>query len=80
MQQVAARYSKPEFNVHDWEIGNEPDMDPDFVPLDNGFGCWGDAQDPYYGGRQYGTMLQYVTPSIRTLTESRYLARRSAAG
>ena len=67
MRQVAARYSPSEFNVHDWEIGNEPDIDADFVGLNNGFGCWGDTKDPYYGGRQYGLMLQFVTPAIRAV-------------
>ena len=53
------------FGVHDWELGNEPDVDPSFVGPDSVFGCWGDIDDPYYGGGHYGEMLKVVTPAIR---------------
>lgn len=60
------RYSKPEFNVHHWEIGNEPDADPNIVPRDYGFGCWGEPGDlQYYGGDTFGEMLKVVSPVIR---------------
>jgi hypothetical protein len=62
---VVNRYKAPEFNVHNWELGNEPDVDPRLVPGDSGFGCWGDESDPYYGGKQYGEMLKVVTPAIK---------------
>lgn len=65
LEQLVARYSTQEFNVHDWEIGNEPDVDPDLVPIDYGFGCWGDIDDPLYGGEYFGSMLNYVAPRIR---------------
>jgi len=65
MRALVARYSAPEFDVHHWELGNEPDVDPDLVPSDNGFGCWGDIDDPYYGGRHYGEMLKVVGPAIK---------------
>lgn len=65
MAAAANRYKTSEFNVHHWELGNEPDVDPSLVPPDNVFGCWGDAGDPYYGGRHYGEMLQVVAPAIR---------------
>ena len=65
MRQLVARYSSPEFNVHNWELGNEPDVDPVLVPKDSPFGCWGDNMDPYYGGRHYGEMLKVVTPVIK---------------
>ncbi len=45
---VVERYKAPEFNVHHWELGNEPDVDPRLVRQDNGFGCWGDIDDPFY--------------------------------
>jgi hypothetical protein len=51
--------------VHDWEIGNEPDVDKYIVSVDSGFGCWGDLNDPYYGGRHYGEMLKAIAPVIR---------------
>lgn len=56
------RYSRPPFNVHVWELGNEPD-----VPLggDNIYGCWGIASDPYYGGRAYGDLLKAVYPAMK---------------
>lgn len=65
MSALAERYSTPEFNVHHWELGNEPDVDPDLVDPDNIFGCWGDADDPFYGGQQYGAMLNVVTPALK---------------
>jgi hypothetical protein len=57
------RYSKPPYNVEFWEIGNEPDA-PIF-PADSGYGCWGVASDPYYGGRAYGAMLKVVYPAMK---------------
>jgi hypothetical protein len=48
-----------------WEIWNEPDIDPDLVPPDSGFGCWGDQDDPYYGGGQFAAMLQVIYPRIK---------------
>ena len=65
LRAVIDRYQAPEFNVHNWELGNEPDVDPKLVPADSGFGCWGDESDPYYGGRHYGEMLKAVAPAIR---------------
>ncbi len=66
MRQLVLRYKEPEFNVHDWELGNEPDVAPELI-LDpaSPFGCWGDLDDPYYGGRHYGEMLKAVAPVIR---------------
>lgn len=65
MFELVARYSSPEFNVKHWELGNEVDVDPDLVPDDSVFGCWGDADQPNYGGEYYGQFLMAVTPSIR---------------
>lgn len=63
--QLVRRYKVSEFNVRDWELGNEPDVDPSLVPSTSPFGCWGDISDPYYGGERYGRMLQVVAPAIR---------------
>lgn len=63
MAAAVARYSVPPFNVHYWEIGNEPDA-PVF-PHDYPFGCWGKPDQPYFGGRAYGNMLQTVYPAIK---------------
>lgn len=65
VSQLVTRYKTDEFNVHDWELGNEPDVDPRMLPQNHNFGCWGDADDPYYGGEHYGRMLIAVTPAIR---------------
>ncbi len=65
MSAVVTRYSVPPYNVHHWELGNEPDIDPDLVKRDSGFGCWGDDSDPYYGGETYAEMLKRVSPAIK---------------
>jgi len=65
MLQLVNRYKTPEYNLHDWEFGNEPDVDPDLVAPDNVFGCWGDIDDPYYGGEHYGEMLKVVGQAIK---------------
>ncbi len=63
--QIVKKYNTAEFNVLDWELGNEPDVDPTAVPQNYQFGCWGDKDDPYYGGEHYGRMLIAVAPAIR---------------
>lgn len=67
VSQLVNRYKMSEFNVHIWELGNEPDVDGNVysLPLDSQYGCWGDAEDKYYGGRHYGEMLKIVTPAIK---------------
>lgn len=67
MQALVTRYGQPPYDVHFWELGNEPDIDPRLVDRDNGFGCWGDIDDPYYGGEHYGEMLKVVTPAIKAV-------------
>ena len=53
--------------MHHWELGNEPDVDPDLVPPDSIFGCWGEISDrEYYGGKEYGNMLKLVYPAINS--------------
>lgn len=66
MQAVVNRYKAPMYNVHNWELGNEPDVDPGLLPApDWGFGCWGDITDPFYGGRFYGEMIKVVGQAIK---------------
>jgi hypothetical protein len=65
LAEAVERYKDPPYGVKYWELGNEPDVDPMLVPPDSGFGCWGDEQDPYYGGEYYGQMLQVVYPAIK---------------
>ena len=65
MQALVSRYSKPPYNVRYWEIGNEPDIDRALVPGNSGYGCWGEPDDPYYGGGYYAEMLKAVYPEIK---------------
>jgi hypothetical protein len=65
MKDLVTRYSVPPFNVKYWEIGNEPDIDPSLVSSSSLYGCWGDQNDPYYGGGFYGKMLKAVYPAIK---------------
>ncbi len=48
-----------------WEMWNEPDVDPDLVPPDSPFGCWGDEDDEFYGGGYYAEMLKAAYPRIK---------------
>jgi hypothetical protein len=57
------RYKNPPYNVKYWELGNEPDA-PVWYNR-SGYGCWGEVNDPYYGGRYYGEMLKYAYPAIK---------------
>ena len=65
MYALVSRYKNPPYNVQYWELGNEVDVDPSRLPVDNVFGCWGDIDDPYHGGEHYGKMLRVVTPAIK---------------
>jgi hypothetical protein len=61
MVEAVLRYSQPPFNVHTWELWNEPDVDPEWVSPDSPFGCWGDNDDSlFYGGGYYADMLKAV--------------------
>jgi len=72
MSAAVTRYSKAPYNVHYWEIGNEPDVPLISSPYDpdSWFGCWGDPDDPYYGGGYYATMLEKVYPAIKAADPS----------
>jgi hypothetical protein len=65
MHDLVARYSVAPYNVKYWEIWNEPDVDHALVPPDCPWGCWGDVSDYYYGGGQYGNMLEKIYPAIK---------------
>jgi hypothetical protein len=65
MRDLVARYSAPPYNIKYWELWNEEDVDPSLVGPDSGFGCWGNAADPYYGGGVYAEMLKRVYPAIK---------------
>jgi hypothetical protein len=57
------RYSFPPYNIKYWEIGNEPDgmLSEEELP----YGCWGDPNDPYFGGEAYGRMLMRVSEAMK---------------
>jgi hypothetical protein len=65
MADAVARYSVPPYNVNYWELGNEPDVAPELVGPHRPFGCWGDLEDEYYGGRYYAEMLKAVVPAMK---------------
>ncbi|MDE3090533.1 MAG: cellulase family glycosylhydrolase [Chloroflexota bacterium] len=65
MQDLVARYRVPPYNVKYWEIWNEPDIDYHLVGPTSDWGCWGDQNDPYYGGGYYAQMLKLVYPQIK---------------
>ncbi len=62
---MVKKYSQAPYNVRYWELGNEPDVDPREISEMAIYGCWGDWDDPYYGGGYYATMLQSVYPAIK---------------
>jgi hypothetical protein len=64
MRELVARYSQAPYHVQFWELWNEPDADTG-VAGSSPFGCWGDPQDPYYGGGYYAEMLKRVYPAIK---------------
>lgn len=67
MHALALRYNEETpYPIDYWEIGNEPDVDPSLVGVGSPGGCWGDINDPYYGGGRYGDMLKVVTPAIKS--------------
>jgi hypothetical protein len=64
MHELVARYSADPYNIKNWEIWNEPDTA--HLEAVEGFGCWGDPNDDYYGGEHYGKMLSAIYPSIKS--------------
>jgi hypothetical protein len=66
VRDLVKRYSVPPYNVHHWELWNEPDIvySPE-LGYDSVFGCWGDASQTYYGGVYYGEMLNVAYPAIK---------------
>ena len=71
---LVARYSQPPYNLKLWEIWNEPDVSRLHVGPNSAFGCWGEQDEPYYGGRYYGEMLKVVAPRIKAAdTEAQVL-------
>lgn len=67
---LAVRYSAPPYNIHYWQLGNEPDVDVVLFGDDkyySPYGCWGDATDPYYGGEYYAKFLKIFSDTIKAV-------------
>jgi hypothetical protein len=63
LSSLVDRYKNPPYNIKFWELGNEPDTP---VWYDKSvFGCWGDVNDPYFGGEFYAQMLKAAYPAIK---------------
>ena len=66
MEHVVQRYgANSPYHVRYWELGNEPDLAPEEGLFDNIYGCWGDYNDPGFGGGYYAEMLKVVYPRIK---------------
>ena len=67
MYDVVDLYSKPPYNVMYYELWNEPDEYWGNVYSPSAeFGCWGEPEDPYFGGGYYAEMLAEVYPAIKS--------------
>jgi hypothetical protein len=64
MYELVRRYSGPPYNIKNWEIWNEPDTDA--LNSVEGFGCWGDSTDEFFGGEYYAEMLGHVYPAVKS--------------
>jgi hypothetical protein len=69
MEQIVSRYgSSSPYGVRYWQIGNELDISPEEATAPDAiFGCWGNLNDPYYGGGHYAAMLKVVYPRIKAV-------------
>ena len=67
LAELVSRYSQAPYNVRYFEIWNEPDVlaDGRFIDPESPFGCWGDRQDPFYGGADYAEVLAAVYPQVK---------------
>lgn len=64
-RQLVVHFSAEPYNVEYFELWNEPDIAYWMVAPDSGYGCWGDDNDPYYGGGYYADMLSVVYPAMK---------------
>ena len=61
---MAEYFKQAPWNVHRWEVWNEPDA-PVFATRNMPFGCWGRPDQADFGGGEYGRMLRQVYPAIK---------------
>lgn len=66
LYQAVKRYSVAPYNVRYWQIWNEPDATrlAEYQNTDSVYGCWGDPNEPYYGGAYYAEVLKAVYPRM----------------
>lgn len=58
--------SQLDYEIQFWEIWNEPDIDGEYLPADAWWGgCWGDYDDPFFGGKLYSKMLTVVYSKMK---------------
>jgi hypothetical protein len=67
MAALAMRYADGPAAIHYWEVWNEPDYSAAEVADEQGFGCWADASQPFYGGAYYGEALKRVYPAVKAV-------------
>lgn len=65
MRDAVARYSAKPYGVMHFEIWNEPDVQTGLIAGDSPFGCWGDDNDPFYGGGYYAQALKIAYPQLK---------------
>lgn len=65
LQALADRYKDGPSAIRYWEVWNEPETYYEYIDDSQGTGCWGDPNDPYYGGREYGSMLIGATAALK---------------
>jgi hypothetical protein len=63
LSSLVNRYKNPPYNIKFWELGNEPDTPVWYSK--SVFGCWGEVNDPYFGGEFYAQMLKAAYPAIK---------------
>ena len=59
LKDLVERYKEPPFNIHFWEMVNEPDSNRFISGHISGHGCWA------YDGDQYAQMLQVASNAIK---------------
>ncbi len=72
LEAAVRRYSVPPYNVKHWQIWNEPDVDPGFVPPNSPFGCLGSSDEnvPYEGAEFYANLLKASYPRVKAADPS----------
>jgi hypothetical protein len=65
MADLVNRYSQAPYNLVYIEVWNEPDAP--VMDVDEVYGCWGNVNDTYYGGRYFAKVLKQAYPKIHSV-------------